>query len=189
MLKASHQEMMQCKANLRVLPSSRSVRLSNSERKSSASRSILCNSSSIDSIMTIDRASKPILAAELDMLGLLIDAETSARRIRTSISRVRSRKTQTSIHGNENLLAAGDDGVKRQSVVAAEELCGCGVRADKAGDVGAVDGRLLEEEEFGFGGVDGGVLDFGAGVDGEAAKGTRGSGALGEGVLAEAAGV
>jgi hypothetical protein len=183
MLKCSKAE------HLRVLPSSRSVGLSNSESKSSASRSILGNSSSVDSVVTINRTSQPILTTELDMLGLLVNAESSARSIRTSVGRVRSSKAQASINSNENLLAAGDDGVEAECVVAAEELGCCGVGAGEAFDIGAVDGRVLEEEEFRFSGVDGGVLDFRARVDGKTAKGTSRGRALVEGVLAEAASV
>jgi len=181
--------MQRRRKHLSVLPSSRSVRLSNSESKSSASSSILSDSSSIDGIVTINRASQPILTTELDMLGLLINAEASARSIRTGVGRVRCSEAQASINSDENLLAAGDDGVKAECVVAAEELGGCGVRTGEALNIGAVDGGVLEEEEFGFSGVHRGVLDLGAGVDGKTAKGTGGGGALVEGVLAEAASV
>lgn len=139
--------------------------------------------------MTINRASQPILVLELNMFTLLSNAESSAHSIRTSVSRVRSSKAQTSIHSNENLLATRDNGIETESVVATEELGGCSVGASEAGDVGAVNGRVLQEKELGFSGVDRGVLDLRAGVDGNTAESTSGSRALVKGVLAEAAGV
>lgn len=175
--------------NLRVLPSGRSAGVSNSESKTGASSSVLGDGSGVDAVVALSRASQPILTLELDVLTLLSNAETSADGIRASGGRVRSSEAQASINGNEDLLATRDNSVEGEGVVAAEELGRSGVGADNAGDVRAVSGRVLEQPELGLCGVDRGVLDLRARVDGDTAKGRGRGRALVEGVLAEAASV
>lgn len=172
-----------------VLPSSRSVGVGNSESKASASRSVLGDGSSVNSVVVTVRAGKPVITLELDVLAVLSDAEALDEGASASGGRVRGSEAQATVNGNVDLLATGDNGVEAESVVTTNELGGSGVGAGRTDDVRAVGLGVLQEPELLASSVDRSILNVRARVDGKTAKGTGRSRALVEGVLAEAGSV